>query len=116
MTERLTEFKCLIVNDDRQPDRCDLKPGVFYVIVIAGWPPYQHLADKIVGVRFLCPCGCGVPVWESTRHRPVTIKNRHGKQTLTFGETGDTSGDSVKMRGGCGSHYFVKDNVIKWRK
>lgn len=60
-------------------------------------------------VGFHCPCGCGRRVElllvEEAKPRWRMEVNKKGRPTLT---------PSVWLRGGCGSHFFVRNGRITW--
>lgn len=66
-----------------------------------------YISEKHGHVTFICPCGCGKtgislkPVWDDG---------------WDMTKNGDmvTFSPSILQRGGCKSHYFIRENKIIW--
>ena len=68
------------------------------------WISHKH---RTVNLR--CPCGCG-DLTVLSLHPSRWHVHFDGKSVSLDGPTGG----SVWANSGCGSHYFIRDNVVVW--
>jgi hypothetical protein len=100
----------------KQVDR--ILPGRRVIIVEADTPPQKLPRRNLVlareenedwAVAFHCPCGCGkrlelLLIEEAKPHWSISI-NKKGKPTLH---------PSVWLKGGCKSHFWLRNGKIFW--
>lgn len=105
-------FRLRVVDD--VPTQQD--PFVFYLLENAGAPWCAV---------FLCPCGCGDPVWLNLAEgvRPKWTVNKYPIKKSAVGPSvfsGDDSSmsfdlsPSVHRSVGCKSHFFLKAGEVEW--
>jgi len=93
-----------IVNYGSMPDNDLLHPKVIYVAREEG-------IDK--GVKFLCPCGCKIPIW-----LPLGDDNHEGgsgdKRSITWmlQDKLISISPSIQVLGGCNSHFHIQLNEV----
>lgn len=88
---RSARLRLRVVDD--VPDR--LRPGRLYASI--GHGTALHL----------CPCGCGTEV--------VTPLDRGGWTLVRLGRRFSLT-PSVRARGGCRSHYWIRDGRVEWAR
>lgn len=94
ITSQMSYTQCEYV-----PDKEDMIAGVAY------------LSRKYDTVAYLCPCGCG----DETHLRIRGEDNLHPSWEVTITpEDKITVHPSILRRGGCLSHYFIKEGEVSW--
>jgi hypothetical protein len=85
-----------------------LKPVFVETIPDTIEPGIMYISEKYGGVTYICPCGCGEKV-----HFPI---KPFWDAAWEMTKSGDlvTISPSILMRGGCKSHYFIRENKIVW--
>ena len=102
--ERLNEFKEAKIYPEYIPGHEKRDSAILYISKLFGCMVYE------------CPCGC-------EKETAVHFKSeKRGERTPNFPEwdledhgNGVISiNPSVRMRGGCKAHYFIKQNKVEW--
>ena len=76
---------------------------------------YVHtLNEDIMGVSYKCPCGNCVFSESHSVYIPISDLEEVNLWVASIRDSKLTLSPSVKMRGECESHYFIKDNKIEW--
>lgn len=76
------------------------KTGVLYI-------SYKHKSTL-----HKCPCGCGLDVYLPTTR--FLSKLRYQQWDLKVGGDVATLSPSISIRIGCRSHYYIKNNRVRW--
>lgn len=100
------EFKPVIAHFGYAPEKDKMFDDEIYCII------HEHGAVR--SVTFLCPCGCGLPIYilEGDKYeggsgtRKITVVESNGAFTWV------TIDPSIKVNGGCNSHFWIKDNKV----
>lgn len=100
----------------------DLEP-YFHKMSAEGYLiPVEHLDERIVAVDFVCP-GCIGKLWAHRVFAPRAGAWPHGGSVWTYTGTSfedlsfvdsPTGSRSVRVRGGCGSHFNVVQGAIEF--
>lgn len=96
LSTRWFPYRGMVCPDDDLPAR--MRPRVVYML---GMPVWR--------VAFICPCGCNEPVelclMKEVRPHWQAATDDAGRITLH---------PSVWKKGGCRSHYFLREGRIFW--
>ena len=92
------EFEKVVEHDEYLPKPQDVPEGEIH---------YCHNYNVI---SFKCPCGCGEHIFINSKgYMPSATCwdiQLHGDKV--------TASPSIRMTGGCKSHYFIRVNKVHW--
>lgn len=98
---RLSSFNSVLIKPSREATDDLLKPGT--LLIVKDGTFYRW-------ARFTCPCGCG-------QKQVISLQSNHSPHwSIAENGTSVTLHPSVHVNGngGCGAHFFVRNNRIDW--
>jgi hypothetical protein len=96
------EYHPVKIDYKDSPENKDMKSDVIYIV---------SLPDEGQGIRFLCPCGCKLPIWI-----PLGEMNNEGgsgpRELIWHDEKTISISPSIQVKGGCNYHFFIQKNKV----